>query len=487
MVDSHAEFLMSTEEECLTATPAAPDRVAQAMDALLQILPSLAPSLAGPTGIFNGYGRVYVDSGHIELALAESDSPYLLALLVERQHRLVAAARDRLASQGVDLLLANNNHSGLLQRGTPVWGAHENYLVEQHPTQFTERVLPFLVTRFYAGAGGIEYPTGNFLSAVRPLFMQEVTGGNTTSSRAVHSTCREEHHMGPNPNRYRYHCILGDGHRSQFNLALQFGATALALKAIIFDPELPRELQRLDTFRGGDWLGVLQRFNVLQPAGAELRIDPLAVRVQRVYWNAAQRYVDRFPAAPDWVSRLLKDWDDTLAAAERLDRTWLAARLDAFAKYEFHSSILANEGLTWADLPRRPQMFADLALLDHSYHNFCDANSVFNLLEQQRLLDHRVGPRVTPGEETEPFVPECATRARTRARFIKQHAGQFQLMMDWSWVWDPNENRVASLEHPFAADFDPWTPLSGASADPATFLRLRRWRDYLGFIEDTPF
>ncbi|MGD9858057.1 MAG: proteasome accessory factor PafA2 family protein, partial [Planctomycetaceae bacterium] len=410
MIALNADFLMSTEEECLTSTPADPDVLPFALNKLFQILPHVAPSLPGPVGFFNGYGRIYVDCEHIELSMPETHSPYVLALIVERQQRVAAAARDQLAAQGYDLLLANNNHSGLLHRLSPVWGAHENYLVEQHPTSFTELILPFLVTRFYAGAGGIESPTGNFLAGVRPLCMKEVTGGGTTSDRAIHSTCREEHHMGTATTRFRYHCILGDGHRSQFNLALQFGATALALKAIFFDPKLPGQLARRGALARGRWISALQQLNVLQPSGGVLQIDPVVTQVQRIYLDSARRYVDQLSNAPHWISDLLRDWDATLSAAERLDRSWLSARLDTFAKYEFYSSILADEGMTFRELAGRPHMFSELALLDHSYHNFCDPESVFRLLEHAGLLEHRVGPSVPPGEEAEPFIPECATR-----------------------------------------------------------------------------
>lgn len=490
----NSDFLMSTEEECLTATPDAPEQVDVAMHELLRAMSSLAPTLPGPAGLFNVYGRAYIDCGHIELAMPECHSPYVLALVAERQRRVVAAARDQLAKRGTRLLLANNNHSGLLHRGCPVWGAHENYLVERHPTEFTPLVLPFLVTRIYAGAGGVEYPTGAFLAAVRPTCMEEVTGGSTTQCRAIHSTCRDEHHQGAVPLRFRYHGILGDGHRSQFNQALQFGATALALKAILFDGRLPRDLAGIRGLADGDWLGTLQRLNVLQAAGGELRVDPLIVQVQRIYLDAAQRFVERLDAVPSWIPDLLRDWDATLRALAALDRPWLAARLDAFAKYEFYSSVLAGQGYTWRDLPQQPPRFAELALLDHSYHNFCDPESVFSLLERDGLLEHRVGPCIPPGEEVDPFVPECATRARARARFIKEHAGQDHLVVDWSRVWDRREQRVATLEDPFAIEFSAWTPLAGGSSPPVhppgrerTARSIRQLRDLLGLADDTPF
>jgi hypothetical protein len=453
----NADFLMSTELECLSCTPDAPDHVALAMEQLLQTMAELVPTLPGPGGIFNGYGRAYVDSGHIELSMTECHSPYVLPLVVERQQAVVGRARERLAARGVNLLLANNNHSGLLQRGCAVWGAHENYLVEQHPTQFTELILPFLVTRLYGGAGGIEFPSGNYLAAVRPICMELHTGGSTTYSRAIHSTCRDEHHMGQAPTRFRYHLILGDGHRSQFNLALQFGATALALKAVFHDRALRQELAGSPAFRSGNWVELLQRFNLLQQAGGELRIDPIVIETQQVYLNAATRYVESLEAVPSWAPETLRDWEATLRAWERLDRAWLAARLDTFAKYEFYASVLQEQGMRWSDLPGRAPLFAELALLDHSYHNFCDRQSVFSLLEQEGLLNHRVGPRIAPGEEVDPYVPESASRARARARFIREHSGDSRYLMDWSHVYDQVDHRVASLDHPFAQEFDDWS------------------------------
>jgi hypothetical protein len=465
----NSDFLMSTELECLTCTPDAPDNAPLAMEELLRTMAQLVPTVPGPTGIFNGYGRAYVDSGHIELSMAECHSPYVLPLVVERQQAVVSLARERLAAHGVNLLLANNNHSGMLQRGCAVWGAHENYLVEQHPTRFTDLILPFLVTRLYGGAGGIEFPSGNYLAAVRPICMELHTGGSTTCSRAIHSTCRDEHHMGHTPNRFRYHLILGDGHRSQFNLALQFGATALALKAVIYDRTLRQELAGLTAFQGGNWVELLQRFNVLQRPGEELRIDPVVIETQRVYLKAATRYVQSLEAVPSWVPETLRDWDATLSACERLDCPWLAQRLDTFAKYEFYSAVLHNQQRRWADLPGRTPLFAELALLDHSYHNFCDRQSVFSLLEQDGLLEHRVGPRITPGEEVDPFIPESASRARPRARFIREHSGDRRYVMDWSRVYDQVDHRTADLIDPFAHEFDDWSPAANRS-DPASTL-----------------
>ena len=456
MVKVNGKFALSIEIECLTATPDNPRSREPAISRFIQALRGLAPSLAAGAGIFNGYAKVYRDVGHIEIAVIECDSPYLLTSVTERIQLLAARAVDQLRTDGINLLLANNNHSGLLKSNCPVWGDHENYLVEQHPSSFTDDILPFLVTRIYGGAGGVHFPSGKFVAAVRPICMALATGGGTTEMRAIHSTAREEHHMGPSPDSYRYHLILGDGHRSHFNLAVQFGATALAIKAILFDSQLRREIGVFRREFGDDWVGALQRLNVLAKPGEELRIDPLITKTQRLYLEGARRYAASLDDPPDWISRSLDDWEATLAAYQRLDRPWLSARLDTFAKYEFYSAVLSEAGCTWQNLPQRKSMFDELALLDHSYHEFCSQQSVFNRLEEAGVLHHRVCEPIAPGEEPDPHVPETTTRARARARFIRDNQNRDELVVDWSWIHDKRQNRRCHLYDPFASKMGPW-------------------------------
>jgi pup-ligase protein len=452
------QFVMSTELECLTSVRGRKGATDRWLEHFFEVMATLAPTLPARSGIFNAYGCIYVDCGfHIELAMAECDSPYLLAQVVEQQQELVRQAVARLLEGGIRLLLANNNHSGVLESGCPVWGSHENYSTERHPKEFGKMILPFLTTRIYAGAGGIEYPRGHFLAAVRPVHMELATGGGTTEQRAIHSTAREEHHMGARPRLYRYHQILGDGHRSQFNLALQFGATALALKAIFFDKKLAGDLDRIGAFPPTEsWVALLRRLNVLAPLGKPLGIDPLITRTQRVYLNGARRYADSLREMPEWIPDTLRDWEQTLTAYERLDRPWLAARLDTFAKYEFYSAVLREMGKTWETLPEHRGVFTELALLDHSYHDFCSPESVFVRLERAGMLQHRVGEQTKPGQENDPFVPETKTRAQARARFIRENATQGKFIVDWPWVFDVENGRRRTIFDPFAKQYDQW-------------------------------
>ena len=203
-------------------------------------------------------------------------------------------------------------------------------------------------------------------------------------------------------------------------------------------------------------LACCEELNRLAAPGVPLAIDPLVVQIQRIYLESALRVTNSLSDSLPWIPRLLKDWGDTLDAMERLDRSWLASRLDTFAKYELYSNVLQAAGATWQSLPVNKQLFNCLALLDQSYHEFCNPESVFRRLEESGLLTHQVGVVTEPGTEPEPYIPETSTRARARARFLRDHADETGLVMDWSCVHDLANERWRKLFHPFAQSYGPW-------------------------------
>ena len=260
--------------------------------------------------------------------------------------------------------------------------------------------------------------------------------------------------MGPRSKSFRYHLILGDGHRSQFNLALQVGATALALRVVEEVPDLEQRLERAGSIRGkSSWVETLNGFNVLAQPGEVPRVDPRVIAVQRVYLDAAKEWHADQKEAPGWVARLLGDWEATLAALESMDLPWLSARLDTFIKYELFSAVLRESGRSWRDLPGATQAQSELALIDHAYHAFCDPDSPFARLDRRGLLAQRVGEPIVPGSEAEPFVPDTQTRARARGRFIRQHAKSDHMIMDWAAAYDATDGRRWDLSDPFAEEY----------------------------------
>ena len=151
--------------------------------------------------------------------------------------------------------------------------------------------------------------------------------------------------MGPHPALRRLHLICGDPHRSQFNLALVLGATALALKAVQFDPRVLQRLQALPLRAPGEsWVSVLTRLNRLGGPGEPPRVDPAVVLVQRVYLEAARSYADSLSERPAWIAAILAAWGRTLTAFEESDLDWLGGRLDAFIKRDYFDALLEAEG-----------------------------------------------------------------------------------------------------------------------------------------------
>ncbi len=466
------EFLMSVEHECLTVFlgQREPKPDPQAVRRFLDGFCEAAPSLRSPAGIMNGYGLVYLDpTGHLEFAASECHSPYLLPTIVQQQQILTARVLRRLEQEaGLHLVLSNITYSGRYRPGrSSTWGAHSNYLVEQRPADFAEQILPFLATRIYAGAGVVAMPDGAFLASARAPMMTCEVGGGTMDHRAVHSLARDEPHMPATCRRWRYHLLCADGHRSHFNLALQCGATAAALKAVFFNPRLHERLPSCCRDGSlGSWVGAMHRLNVLAAPGRPPQVDRRVVEIQRVYLEGAHEYAAARGQVPPWFGRLLDDWDATLRAMQSGDHDWLAARLDAWAKYELFTQVLASDGHRFSDLPRMPHLFDELALLDQNYHEFANPDSVFDLLERQGALAHRVAPPVDPGAEAEPYVPDTPTRASARARFIRRHAGDRDFVVDWSWAANVRTGSRRYLSDPFATSLGPWEHDPDAIAVP---------------------
>lgn len=459
-------FAMGVEHELMTL--AAPVGRAAALRRVLQVLAVRLPSMqAAGHGFFTPYGRYYLDvAEHLELASAECDDPYRLALLVETQMAALTDAVAQLRAAGVTIDFANNNHDGLLHHSTSTWGTHENYLVGAPPPVFARAILPFLVTRVFAGAGGVVFPTAERVAGVRPLFLCHETGGATTSARAIFSTARNEPLAGRLRSLHRCHLINGDGHRSQFNLALQFGATALVFRALETDAELPAQIEAvcrdLRLPLDGSWLTTLHACNRLAAPDEELHVQPAAIQMQTFFLHAARRWAERAGAVPAWVPRCLRDWEDTLVAMDRRDNAWLAARLDAFAKLGLLEAVLAAKGTSFGALPNDAARLRELSLVDQSYHTLGDPRSAFTLLERGGRLAHRVGAAIAPGAEAEAFVPDVQTRARARARYLVEHRGVREQCMDWADVIDPTRTRARALHDPFALEYGEWKDFSGA-------------------------
>lgn len=449
--------LMGMEVECmnLAADTCDPARLSDRCGELIDEISQHVPSVPGPTGIFTGYGRFYVDHGHLELATVECDNPFTLISVWERMQRVTSRALHELFLRGRSLELANCNHSGLLTPHAPTWGTHGNYLVTEPPEGLADRLLPFLVSRVFMGSGGLEWPSGQLLASPRAHLLDRERGGGTTRQRAIHSTGRDEP-LTSDPERFgdRYHTLLDDGVRSQFSLLLQHGTMSLVLNAVIADPEAIQTLPVSDRNAGrrSFWMQTLKRFNRLAVPGHAPAVDPLVCQIQDVYLAAADRYVSRLRHPPAWMSQLLAIWETTLSALRRNDVTWLGQRLDPWIKHRVFESWLSQRGHHWSQLPGNEAVASALALLNQDYHEFCNSDSVFAQLEASGELKHRVTAAIAPGSEPEPYVPQVNTRGLARARWIQERAGCQEVVADWMRLRDERERMEWSLDDPQCPD-----------------------------------
>ena len=191
--------------------------------------------------------------------------------------------------------------------------------------------------------------------------------------------------------------------------------------------------------------------------GEELHVDHRVIAIQRIYLETASRWAATLPVPPAWIGEILQDWEEVLDAMKENDTEWLSQRLDTYTKHRFYSQIVGD----WKSLVGDEDLFAELALLDQRYHEFCNPESPFESLERDGLLDHRIVDSVVPGEEPEPYVPDTYTRAATRARFIREHRGHKGMMIDWAWAYDMKRKRGSPLLDPFAEEFGPWESSPG--------------------------
>ncbi|QDT22487.1 proteasome accessory factor PafA2 family protein [Gimesia chilikensis] len=450
-------FVLGTEIEYLTAVPDCQNQ-SQFMETIRKLfdeIKELVPTANCTDGVFTPYGRFYLDGTHLELAVAEADSPFSLVQMRNSGEMILKMACQRLAMKGTSLFLANCNHSGILSKNSPTWGTHGNILIEVPPQQLPHQMLPFLASHSYTGSGGRTVDTGQWVGSTRLLFLESEQGGATTTGRALHSYARNEHlTRDPVANGYRYHTLWQDACRSHFSQLLQSGITALVLKAVIDNPDSIRLLPE----RSGDskfhkfWLQAARTMNVLISDEDSLHVDPYVIELQRLYLQLIDQYIAKYPDSPEWTRQVAAIWETTLNKMEQGDVDWLSVRLDPWIKHKQYSEFLKMKGASWADVTSDQYLTCELTALNQSYHNVSSENSLFDYMEERERIKHRVTNLVAPGEEAESYVPKVHTRAQTRARLLKQFQESRGLSADWDQVQNPEHCELFLLSDPYAVD-----------------------------------
>ena len=373
--------------------------------------------LLADTVLANG-ARLYNDHNHPEYCTDACLSLHDLVAQDKAGERVVfraQQARNAAVGQenGVRLVKNNSDYHGRS------YGCHENYLVSRSVSlnYLIATCIPFFVTRqIYAGAGKAAHETattraGGFQISQRADFFETEVGINTTTQRPIFNT-RDEPHA--NPQKYRrLHVIIGDANCSEFATALRVGATALMLD-LVEEGLAPRLQLRHPVVA----LQTVSRdLKLKQPLALADGTTVRAIDMQRLYWEAAQRYRDR-DAETDWV---LDQWDAVLDLLDT-NPTRLRDRLDWVAKLALFAQISGDESINWDD----PAVLR----LDLAYHLVDPKVSLYHMLTRAGRMQRVVTDEAIDRAET---TAPAGTRATVRAACIAKFA-PYITEMEWGSV-----------------------------------------------------
>jgi len=167
--------------------------------------------------------RIYLDGEFVEIATPEVSTPQE-AITYQRANELIllralakAAVRVQVRPEAVELIRASTDFTGQHFRGV-----HVNVMTRNFDTgMLVEHLIPFLVTRFYAAAGGVG-PQG-FTMTHKNVAIRTVTSTDARQNRPIVHLKKE-----PLAGRgyHRVHITHGDAVMSDLSMFLSVGCTA---------------------------------------------------------------------------------------------------------------------------------------------------------------------------------------------------------------------------------------------------------------------
>lgn len=424
------------------------------------------PARAG--GFLLNGGRLYIDAvgDHEEYATAECSDIFDLVSHERAGQRLIQSALRELE---LDEVVSFHNNS-VDHFGGHTFGCHENYLARLDEDFFRDAVaylLPFLVTRqVFAGVGrvgGHRLNRTDFRNNVMRLSEHEVDyiwvhnfyGVEIDRSVNFQLSQRADHILKTvaskvrfnraiiNPkwdsyynfsNLHRLHLLFGEANMSEWGSAMKAGTTCAVLDLVeenLIPPEvrLADPIQALkEVSRDPSW-----RWIVRLASGETIP----AVDLQRIYLEAAQRYLSGRDAQTDWV---LREWDYALTGLET-DPMLLDDRVDWVAKRKLLEMYQASEGVGWHD----DMMHS----LDLEYHNINpDRGLYFGLLEAGQMARVVDDARIEGAITHPPRDTRAAARGEVIRQLIEKRARKY--VIDWDSVY-LDRDRYLDLRNPFSS------------------------------------
>jgi proteasome accessory factor A len=422
------------------------------------------PARAG--GFLVNGGRLYIDAvgDHEEYATAECSDVFDLATHERAGHRILQQA---LGEMDLDRAVSFHNNS-VDHFGGHTFGCHENYLARLNEDFFRDAVaylLPFLVTRqLFASVGrvaGHRLNRTDFRNNIMRVGEHEVDyiwvhnfyGVEIDRSVDFQLSQRADHILKTvaskvrfnraiiNPkwdsyynfsDMHRLHLLFGEANMSEWATAMKVGTTCLVLDLLeealiggevrLADPiDALKSVSRDPSWR---WLVTLANGKTIP-----------SVDLQRIYLEAAQRYLSERDEQTDWI---LREWDYALTGLEA-NPMLLDDRVDWVAKRKLLEMFQQSEGVDWQD-----DVMQSLDLEYHNvnpqsglYHGLVEAGQIHRVLDEERIDAARTQP---------PANTRASARGRVIQRLIESHARRY--VIDWDSVY-LDRDRYLDLRNPF--------------------------------------
>lgn len=300
-------------------------------------LPCLESAPNAPGRFLRNGNRIYWDVYYVENATAECLCPEDV-LTHQRAGELLilsvlpkAAEATGMSPDAIHFVRAVTDYAG------NYCGAHSNIMVRRHTTsELVPYLTPFLVTRYYACAGGWGPP--GFVMTHKAQAIRCLASQDTRKERPIVNLKQENLSSA---SYKRVHLANADATMSELGTYLTIGTTALVLRMLddgacvgpamaLHDPvDAVHALDTDPTWR--------------RPLPLACGREASALEINDHYLRAAEAYTSK-KAGPPWTERVVRLWRKTNNKM-RHGPAALVTDLDPFIKAKLYGAILSRHGM----------------------------------------------------------------------------------------------------------------------------------------------
>lgn len=487
--------VMGLESELHVCTPAMQTRemrdrfMAMFLARIAETVPSVPNREANHIvpGVMTVNGsRIYQDGSMlIEIATPEVRDPLEAVTSLRANELILLEAAAQAISLGefrapVRLVRCATSYDGNYR------GVHLN-VSTRHITMsdIVEHLIPFLVTRFYACAGGLG-SRGFVMTHKRAAIKKIVTGDARNDRGIIHITGESLSCSG----HQRLHVTYGDQTMSTVATYLALGCTALVIMMLDEGASVGPAFKLLDPLAAIHQLDTDYAWS--QPLDLASGGHASALDIQEHYLMAGETYARR--AGDPWMKTVTAQWRKCVDALRADGPVGLSQDIDAFVKMRLYGAYLRRRGITlsefsswcgpleltrphlvsapargiqaylrermpamqfdqliermeraslaWAALHDAASLYNAMRSIDLLYHDIAE-NALFERLRRAGAVHSVIQPEATRRAMRN---PPLGTRAQARARAIFEAGDDSQTTATWMEV--RTSSRIASFPDP---------------------------------------